>query len=142
MTEKIEKLSMQELHMLAGEIVRNLDGGAREGGGAAAYPDTLALLRAVSEESGQNTAEKLQLAIAAAAAVLAQADMTASAEDTATGLQSLTFKSAAAAPTQASAARLLDEFPQEAAARRQDVEPISEFFRRDSRRYDAGFERF
>lgn len=156
MTELLEKLSAGELDALAGEIVRNLDGAAH--GDPAALPPVSApeLLHAVyggGDTAVQTAVQRLLVQAAAALVPMTDAEgaetseasaplqtgSSVSAPETARGAMDVRFEET---PLQTAGEMSAAAFPRHVSGRRQDIAALSEYFRRDSRRYDVGFERF
>lgn len=154
MTQALEKLTAQELQALAGEIVRSLDGRTQAKPESQAASGTPELLRAVLDgnaESLQGLIRQAAEAVAAAAGASAPASVqqpesiaaetkpAAASAAQAGGTAQARFESSEkliGAPDAAGA------YPREVSGLRQDIAALSEHFRRDSRRYDVGFERF
>ena len=128
MREKLDALTQEELETMAGEIVRNLTASRRaEASREAESAGTLlrSVLHAAREMQSASAATGESAAAAALPAVPhgAQARFASGIPET-------------EAPVMPGA------FPRAASRRREDAAALSEFFRRDSRRYDAGFERY
>lgn len=156
MTKELEKLSVQELHTLAAEIVRTLDGAAQESAFGETRPSAPELLRAAYGGGPAAVQASVQRLLAQAAAALVSASDASDAEAAALSAPDAAERGASALPRARSeigsrfeAAQLQTEsalppaeLSQKTVDRRQDVAALSECFRRDSRRYDVGFERF
>lgn len=141
MTEKLQKLTRQELHGLAGEIVRALSGKAAapeapesetERGGMRFDGEMLANLLHLMSRTENLSDEARQEKSAA--------KEEAAARNTAAHRGVTERFSDGAAETASTAA--LPDLLRENRAAQPDMAAFSDYFRRDSRRYDSGFERF
>lgn len=143
MTEAIEKLSAEELDALAGEIVRNLDGAVRSTAASDAAEETAAqtALQRLLVQAAAALVPTLDAAGAAVSVQLApsKAGRGISAPETARGAMDSRFEETQLQPKSEMSAAA---FPQYVSGKKQDIAALSEYFRRDSRRYDVGFERF